>query len=186
VAVNSDLPFPARDVQALARVAKAAEDLQCRYSEVKYWATTSIGWSLISPCLIRVRQCGVRSAPRRCRSLTLPAPISATAILAEIAEDLVRGVLAKHPDEKTISLLAISVSNLEKQQSVVQLELPLGLTDENRRPGAKKGAARWLADRAVDMIRERFGWEAVGYASVMLGISPSIPDEFRELAEKEL
>jgi DNA polymerase IV len=43
-----------------------------------------------------------------------------------------------------------------------------------------------LADRAVDMIRERFGWEAVGYASVMLGISPSIPDEFRELAEKEL
>ena len=26
--------------QALARVAKAAEDLQCRYSEVKYWATT--------------------------------------------------------------------------------------------------------------------------------------------------
>ncbi len=132
---------------------------------------------------VRVRFADLRSVTR---SLTLPAPISATAILAEIAEDLVRGVLAKHPDEKTISLLAISVSNLEKQQSVVQLELPLGLTDENRRPGAKKGAARWLADRAVDMIRERFGWEAVGYASVMLGISPSIPDEFRELAEKEL
>ena len=131
---------------------------------------------------VRVRFADLRSVTR---SLTLPAPISATAILAEIAEDLVRGVLAKHPDEKTISLLAISVSNLEKQ-SVVQLELPLGLTDENRRPGAKKGAARWLADRAVDMIRERFGWEAVGYASVMLGISPSIPDEFRELAEKEL
>ncbi|MET0472114.1 MAG: hypothetical protein ABWZ93_14780, partial [Xanthobacteraceae bacterium] len=35
-------------------------------------------------------------------------------------------------------------------------------------------------------IRERFGWEAVGYASVVLGISHSIPDEFRELAEKEL
>src|SRR5262249_29799701 len=41
------------------------EDLQCRYSEAKYWATTSIGWSLISRCLIRARQCGVRSAPRR-------------------------------------------------------------------------------------------------------------------------
>src|ERR1700730_3462987 len=27
--------------------------------------TTSIGWSLISRCLIRARQCGVRSAPRR-------------------------------------------------------------------------------------------------------------------------
>jgi DNA polymerase IV len=131
---------------------------------------------------VRVRFANLRSVSH---SLTLPAPISATAILAEIAEDLVRDVLAKRPDEKTISLLAISVSNLEKQ-SVVQLELPLGLADENRRPGAKKGAARWLADRAVDMIRNRFGWEAVGYASVVLGISHSIPDEFRELAEKEL
>ena len=131
---------------------------------------------------VRVRFANLRSVTR---SLTLPAAISATAILAEIAEDLVRGVLANHPDEKTISLLAISVSNLE-EQSVVQLELPLGLTDEDRRPGAKKGAARLLADRAVDVIRERFGWEAVGYASVVLGISHSIPDEFRELAEKEL
>ena len=55
---NSGLPFAARDdVAGSARVAKAAEDLQCRYSEVKYWATTSIGWSLISPCLMRARQC---------------------------------------------------------------------------------------------------------------------------------
>jgi DNA polymerase-4 len=131
---------------------------------------------------VRVRFADLRSVTH---SLTLPAPISATAILAEIAEDLVRDVLAKHPDEKTISQLAISASNLEKQ-SVVQLELPLGLTDEDRRPGAKKGEARWLADRAVDMIRERFGWEAVGYASVVLELSHSIPDEFRELAEKEL
>ena len=131
---------------------------------------------------VRVRFADLRSVTR---SLTLPAPISATAILAEIAEDLVRGVLAKHPHEKTISLVAISVSNL-KRQSVLQLELPLGLADEARRPGAKKGAARWLADRAVDMIRDRFGWEAVGYASVQLGVSHSIPDEFRELAEKQL
>src|SRR5262249_17965311 len=65
-------------------------------------------------------------------------PISATAILAEIAEDLVRAVLANHPDEKTISLLGISVSNLEKDP-VVQLELPLGLEDEARRPGKGHG-----------------------------------------------
>src|SRR5437588_221532 len=131
---------------------------------------------------VRVRFADLRSVTR---SLTLPAPISATAILAEIAEDLVRGVLVKHPGETIVSLLAISVSNLEKDP-VVQLELPLGLADEDCRPGAKKGAARWLADRAVDMIRDRFGWEAVGYASVVLGISRSIPDEFRELAEKQL
>jgi DNA polymerase IV len=49
----------------------------------------------------------------------------------------VRGVLPNHPDENTISLLAITVSNLETH-SVVQLELPLGLEDEKRRPGTKR------------------------------------------------
>jgi DNA polymerase IV len=131
---------------------------------------------------VRVRFADLRSVAR---SVTLPAPISATAILAETAEDLVRSVLADHPDEHTISLLAISVSNLEKH-SVVQLELPLGLEDEERRPGARKGMARWMVDRAVDTIRDRFGWEAVGYGSVVLGAPRSVPDEFRELAEKDL
>jgi hypothetical protein len=28
--------------------------------------------------------------------------------------------------------------------------------------------------------------EAVGYGSVAVGFSPSVPDEFRELAEKDL
>jgi DNA polymerase IV len=42
------------------------------------------------------------------------------------------------------------------------------------------------ADRAIDKICDRFGWEAVGYGSVALGLSRSVPDEFRELAEKDL
>ncbi len=131
---------------------------------------------------VRVRFADLRSVTR---SVTLDAPISATAMLAEVAEELVRTVLARHPHERTISLLAISVSRLE-ECAQVQLELPLGLEDERRRPGTKRGMARWVADRAVDAIRARFGWEAVGYASVALGLSRSVPDEFRELAEKDL
>jgi DNA polymerase-4 len=131
---------------------------------------------------VRVRFADLHSVTR---SVTLDTPISATSILAEIAEELVRMVLADHPDERTISLLAISVSHLEKHPEM-QLELPLGIEDEKRRPGTKRGMARWIADCAVDMIRDRFGWEAVGYGSVALGLSRSVPDEFRELAEKDL
>jgi len=63
--------------------------------------------------------------------------------LAEIAEDLVRGVLADHRDERTLSLLAISVSHLEAH-AIVHLELPLGLACEGCRPGTKQD----LRDRA--------------------------------------
>jgi DNA polymerase IV len=48
---------------------------------------------------VRVRFANLNSATR---SVTLDAPISATVIVAEIAEELVRAVLADHPDEKTI------------------------------------------------------------------------------------
>lgn len=119
------------------------------------------------------------------RSITLDAPISATTVLADVAEELVRHALADHPQEKFISLLAISVSHLDKH-AAMQLDLPLGLIDEHRRPGTKRGMARWTADKAIDKIRERFGWQAVGYGSAVLEISRSVPDEFRELAEKEL
>jgi DNA polymerase-4 len=131
---------------------------------------------------VRVRFADLRSVTR---SVTLDEPISETVILAEVAEELVRAVLGQHSDEKTISLLAISVSNFEKHPSV-QLELPLGLEGEERLPGTKRGMAHRMADRAVDMIRDRFGWEAIGYGSVALGLSHSVPDEFRELAEKDL
>jgi DNA polymerase-4 len=130
----------------------------------------------------RVRFANMRSVTR---SVTLPAPISSTTMLAEVAEELVRGALADHPREKTISLLAISVSNLE-ERPVLQLELPIGLEYEPCRPGSKNGMARWVADRAVDAIRDRFGWDAIGYGPVALGISRSVPDDFRHLAEKDL
>jgi DNA polymerase-4 len=130
---------------------------------------------------VRVRFADLRSVTR---SITLSAPISATRALAEIAEDLVRAVIADHRDEKSISLLAIAVSHLEVHP-IVQLELPLGLGDEGHRPGTTKGLARSRADRAVDAIRKRFGGQAVAYGSAVRGVS-SVPDEFRRLAQREL
>lgn len=131
---------------------------------------------------VRVRFADLRAVTR---SVTLPAAISATVILAEVAEDLVKAALVDHPGEKMISLLAISVSYLG-DDAVLQLELPFELEDEARRPGTEKGAARWVLDRSIDAVRGKFGRTTVGYGSVALGDSRSVPDAFRELAEKEL
>ncbi|MGE3363518.1 MAG: DNA polymerase IV [Rhizobiaceae bacterium] len=131
---------------------------------------------------VRVRFADMRAVTR---SVTLEAPISATVMLAEIAEDLVRAALADHPREKDITLLAVSVSHIGEEPAL-QLDLPLDLPDEKARPGTHRGLARWTADRAVDTIRARFGRDAVGYALTALNDIGSVPDEFRELAEKEL
>jgi DNA polymerase-4 len=131
---------------------------------------------------VRVRFADLRAVTR---SETLSAPVAATATLAEIAERLVRAALRDNPEERAISLLAISVSHLDEEPPL-QFEFPLGLADEGQRPGARRGRSRLAADRAMDRIRDRFGWEAVGYASVALGATRSVPDAFRELAEKDL
>jgi DNA polymerase IV len=131
---------------------------------------------------VRVRFANMHAVTR---SVTLEAPISATTILAEVAEDLVRAALADHRREHVITLLAVSVSHLG-EQSALQLELPLGLADEKRRPGSRQGIARWSADRAMDAVRQRFGRDAVGYAATALAPKRSVPDAFRELAEKDL
>ncbi|MBJ3785505.1 DNA polymerase IV [Devosia sediminis] len=131
---------------------------------------------------VRIRFADMRSITR---SSTLDAPISATVIVAEVAEELVRTALAEYPREKTITLLAISVSHIGAQPQI-QLELPLGLVDEKHRPGTRQGLARWSADRAMDKARTRFGRESIGYAITQLEGRKSVPDAFRELAEKNL
>jgi len=131
---------------------------------------------------VRVRFADLSSVTR---ALTLDAPVAATGTVTEIAEDLVAGVLAEHPHEPVLSLLAISVSHLERQP-LLQLELPMGLDGEARRPGSRAGASRWRADRAMDTVRDRFGWQAIGYGSVVLEGRRGVPDGFRELAEKTL
>ena len=131
---------------------------------------------------VRVRFADLRAITR---STTLEAPISSTQTLTEVAVELVRQALADHPQERHLSLLAISVSHLAKQP-VLQLELGLGLVDEARHPGTRRGLARHAADRAVDRIRDRFGWSAIAYGPLAMGADRPVPDAFRELAEKDL
>lgn len=119
------------------------------------------------------------------RSATIDSPLAATTSLAEIAEDLVRVVRADHPDQQTITLLAISVAHLVRDP-LLQLELPLGLGGEARRTGSRQGRARLTADHTIDRIRTRFGREAIGYGPVALEKREGVPDTFRSLAEKEL
>jgi DNA polymerase-4 len=130
---------------------------------------------------VRVRFAGMRSVTR---SLTLAAPIATTLTLTEIAVELAASALADHRDLPEISLLGLSVSNLQHQADL-QLELPV-LGDDPRRPGSPAGAARSAIDRSVDAVRERFGRDAVGYTSVQLSTQHTVPDEFRELAERDL
>jgi DNA polymerase-4 len=130
---------------------------------------------------VRVRFAGMRSVTR---SLTLPAPIATTLTLTEVAEQLAWQAIADQDDPSVeISLLAISVSNLAVQH-VIQLELPVP-PDDPRRPGSAKGAARWAVDRSMDAVRVKFGRGAVGYLPERTR-SAGVPDEFRELAEREL
>ena len=130
---------------------------------------------------VRVRFADLRAVTR---AITLDAAISATPVLADVALGLVRTVLREHPKERVVTLVAIAVSHLD-QNAHLQLELSLDLPDEARRPGTPAGLARRAADGAVDAIRTRFGWNAVGYASVALGKTRTVPDGFRELAEKD-
>src|SRR6185369_7710783 len=90
----------------------------------------------------RVRFADLRSVTR---SMTLDAPIAATVSLTEVAAELVRAALADHPREKHISLVAISVSHLERYPKL-QYELSLGLSNEARHPGTRRGLARHAAD----------------------------------------
>ncbi len=129
---------------------------------------------------VRVRFAGMRSVTR---SSTVADPVASTLTLREVAESLVAQALADNPGERTVTLLAISVSGL-LDAPAVQLELPVA-GDDPHRLGSPTGAARLAVDHSVDSVRKRFGRSAVGYAAVALSKRALVPDEFRELAEHE-
>ena len=128
----------------------------------------------------RVRFADMRSVTR---SHTGPGAIATTLTIAEIGERLVQAALGDRPGTQ-ISLIGLSLSNLV-DQAALQLELPVA-DDAALRPGSPVGAARLAVDSSMDEVRRRFGRSSVGYASVALSEHARVPDEFRELAEKEL
>ena len=130
---------------------------------------------------VRVRFAGMRSVTR---SHTLKMPVSATLTLTEVAERLVWQAIRDQGAAVDITLLAVSVSNLVRQE-MVQLELPLEPGDPWR-PGSPAGSARWALDRSMDAARARFGRDAIGYLPATMGRAGGVPDDFRELAERDL
>jgi DNA polymerase-4 len=130
---------------------------------------------------VRVRFSGLRSVTR---SVTMPVGLSTTLTLTELATELACAALADHPQEREITLLAVSVANLVDEVAL-QLELPLGVGDDRYRPGTMTASARWVADRSVDAVRARFGRGAVGYAAVVFSDMGRVPEAFRELAERD-
>jgi DNA polymerase-4 len=139
---------------------------------------------------VRVRFTGMVAVTR---STTLPEPVASTLTLADTAATLARAACDDHLGEE-ITLLAVSVSNLAEAPTR-QLELALdgaeragdGADDEEaaERAGSRAGAARAAIDAAMDTVRDRFGRDALGYASVEFDRGTGVPDEFRELAERD-
>jgi DNA polymerase-4 len=120
---------------------------------------------------VRVRFPDLRSVTR---SKTVTHGLSATGRLAALAVELAETALVGHPDERQVTLLAVSVSQLVGDAA--QLELPFGSAAAPRPP-------RSAADRSVDAIRARFGRDAIGYAGAVLGRADRVPEAFRNLAE---
>ncbi len=128
---------------------------------------------------VRVRYPDMTSGTR---AVTLPMAVSSTAGLHHAGLPLLAD--ARRSPEEPLTLVGISVSKLERT-GPLQLELPYDAGDPTR-TGSAAGLAHLLIDERVDEARARFGKDAVGRASLLLDPRHrSVPDEFRELAEKD-
>jgi DNA polymerase-4 len=116
------------------------------------------------------------------RAITLPAAVATTEALFQAGMALLE--LAREDRHGPVTLVGVSVSHLEPAAGL-QLELPFDRGDATR-AGSPIGAAHRAIDDQIDRARDRFGKESVGRASVVLDKDRrSVPDAFRELAERD-
>jgi DNA polymerase IV len=129
---------------------------------------------------VRVRFADLRSVTR---SVTLASPTCSTRALTEVAVTLAQRALADE-GERVLSLVGVAVSALTADPGI-QLELPFPARPQPAGPQPAKEPDRWALDRAVDVVRERFGKDALGYAGVAFSAARGAPDGFRQLAERD-
>ncbi len=102
------------------------------------------------------------------RSTTLRAPVSSSGALYAVAGELLaRGL--ETADGRGVRLLGISVSGLQVEPHL-QLELPLAVDDggDVQRAGSRRDQERSDLDDNIDVLREKFGRDAVTPASFLL------------------
>ena len=119
------------------------------------------------------------------RSVTLRAPVATTPAIASIAEYLADHG-ANEAGDRDINLLGIRTSALVVSPHL-QLELPFAelLGADVTHAGSGRERERHELDLAMDELRERYGKDAVGRASLLLSRRRGVPDEFRDLASRD-
>jgi len=114
------------------------------------------------------------------RAVTFGAPVATAAALHHAGLALLAG--AREGMSGAVTLVGMSVSKLQRQEWL-QLELPFDAGDPTR-AGSRRGLTALQIDEQIDAARSRFGRAAVGRGSVMLSTRRTVPDGFRQLAEK--
>ncbi len=115
------------------------------------------------------------------RSTTMGTASASSVVLYRTSLDLTEGVLAEYPD-RGLSLLGISMSNLVPS-SPLQLELPL--FDDDLIGGSPRELELQALDAAVDDLRDRFGTDAVGPGSDLLGRRSSFAEGLSRLMTRD-
>jgi DNA polymerase-4 len=114
------------------------------------------------------------------RAHSVASGISSTDALLELGRPLLDDAVAE--SDEPVTLVRIAVSHLDVDRPT-QLELPVD-DGAAARPGSARGVAAADLDRQIDAVRERYGRGAVLRGS-LLDDDHDVPDEFRELAEKD-